>query len=118
VYGTGYASDAAVNVSIYSSPVDLADVVADANGNVVASVTIPASLTGPHTLSAIGNAPDGSARSLQASVNIVSPAPGSIGALPRTGIRVTALVTGGLGMILAGLVLVRTAAFRRRLLPL
>lgn len=115
VSGFGYASGASVTIAIYSSPDELAHVVADSSGKVDTSVTLPTTLTGAHTLTAIGNTPGGSVQSLESAVEIS--AAGATGVLPFTGINVAGFVLGGFGMILAGFVLIRTAVFRRRLLP-
>jgi len=115
VAGGGYADEASVTIAVYSSPVELAHVMADASGRVDTSVTLPTGLTGAHTLTAIGDAPDGSAHSLEAAVILSAASTATV--LPFTGIDVAGYLLGGFGMILAGFVLVRTTVFRRRLLP-
>jgi hypothetical protein len=65
-----FAGDAPVTFGIYSSPTVLAVVKADASGTATATVTIPAGLTGTHTLVASGIAPDGSRRFLLTAITL------------------------------------------------
>lgn len=68
----GFAADSPVTFGLYSSPVVLAVENADAQGTARATVIIPAGYSGPHSLVAIGTAPDGSTRVLR--TDIVLPA--------------------------------------------
>jgi hypothetical protein len=115
--GDGFAGNAAVTLVVYSEPRELGRTVADATGRIDASVTLPADLTGQHTVTALGNAADGTPRSLQAAVDVLAagetaPGPGN---LAYTGLSVAGLLAGALGLIVAGFALVRTAVFGRRL---
>lgn len=70
----GFAAESPVTFGIYSSPVVLAVVNADATGTAAATIVIPAGYTGAHSLVAIGTAPDGSTRVLR--TDIVLPGAG------------------------------------------
>lgn len=112
----GFAAEAAVTFALYSSPTEVAHAVADAAGNVSAEVELPSGVTNQHTLVALGNAPDGSTRALESTITI-APAAAPAASLAYTGARVGMLALAGVLLLLVGLGLVRTAAFRRRLLP-
>lgn len=114
--GGGFVADAAVTIAIYSSPNVLDHVVADAHGNVSATVTLPSSLRGEHTVTALGNSPTDSARVLTAAVDIEA-ATGSSSSLAQTGFSVMEWILGGLALLIAGFAFLRTAAFGRRLRP-
>lgn len=119
IRGSGFADFAAVTVAVYSTPTDLARVVSDDDGEINTVVSLPKDLVGDHTLTAIGNGPQGEPVSLQARVSIET-APASTGgvtSLPQTGLNLAGIALGGLGLLLAGFVLIRTAVFRRKLLP-
>jgi hypothetical protein len=113
--GSGFKSNAAVTLVMYSEPQQLGTTVADAGGAISSAVSIPRNVTGTHTLVALGVAPDGTAHNVQSKINVV--AGGGPGELAMTGVNVAAMVAGGLGMIIGGFVLVRTARYRRPLLP-
>lgn len=116
--GSGYAGDAAVAIAVYSSPDQLANVVASPSGQVQTTVTVPRDLLGSHILVALGNDPGGAARALEAPINVSAPSASSVTnmTLPFTGMNVVGLLLGGFGLILAGFVLIRTAVFRRKFL--
>ncbi|WP_313543988.1 beta strand repeat-containing protein [Leifsonia aquatica] len=61
----GFASDSPVTFGLYSVPVTLGVVDADAQGTARLTVVIPAGYEGAHTLVALGTAPDGSERVLR-----------------------------------------------------
>lgn len=112
VTGDGFASGAAVSISVYSEPQLLNEVVADSGGAISAVVGLPSDLPlGSHTISAIGVAPSGEARVLQVVID-VGPA-----TLPFTGFDTLLTVVSGLGLLIAGFVLIRSTVYRRRLLP-
>lgn len=119
VSGDGFASMAAVTVAVYSTPSTLGHVVADSTGHVDATVQLPNDLTGTHTLTAVGNAPDNSGRAIEAQVQITSAGTAiTDGAqLAYTGFDATAWALGALGMLVTGFILIRTTVFRRRFLP-
>ncbi|TFB75344.1 hypothetical protein E3O06_05840 [Cryobacterium glaciale] len=73
VVATGFAPGAAVTFGIYSTPLLLGTATADAGGTARATVTIPSSFTGSHTIVATGIAPDGSERFLTFAVTVVGP---------------------------------------------
>lgn len=114
--GDGFAANASVTITIYSSPQILGHTVADASGHVATSATLPANLTGKHTLTALGNGLGNTGRALEASVDIKAVASASP-SLASTGFGAAAWILGGIGMIIAGFALIRTAVFRRKLLP-
>ena len=113
VSGSGFASNANIVIGVYSSPIQLDALTANASGSFSDSVTIPSSLSGAHTLVAEGNAPDGSARVLSTAITVRAAA--STGTtLPFTGINTVLMVLSGLGLIVAGFALARSAALARR----
>jgi len=130
ISGGGFARDAAVTVTVYSAPTPLGTAVADASGHLSTSVTLPTALVGHHTVTALGLAPDGSPNAIEARVDIVSASSSGAGAPPRsepaahpvaqlpfTGLNVAGMLAGGLGLVVAGFALIRTAVYRRRFLP-
>ncbi|MDN4613099.1 putative Ig domain-containing protein [Leifsonia sp. F6_8S_P_1B] len=136
---TGFAAFSPVTFGIYSAPVVLAVVDADAQGTATATVVLPAGYTGSHTLLAVGTAPDGSVRELRS--GIVLPAaqgpstpgpstpgpstPGqgaggpaaagqpSTGDLASTGLDVSALALLAGALLLGGLALAARRRTRR-----
>jgi hypothetical protein len=83
--GAGFAANTQVTITLQSQPVTLATVVANAQGQFTVTLTIPAGTTpGTHTVIATGQAPDGSARTLSQTVNVVAQAggPGTTAVIP------------------------------------
>jgi hypothetical protein len=117
ISGHGFASRAAVTVSIYSSPTVLVHATANKAGVVTAQVKIPSSLRGDHTLSAIGNGPGRTSHVLDTDV-VVKKASG-IGALPDTGLgaHLALWAIAGFALLLGGLIMVRGAVMRRPTMP-
>jgi LPXTG-motif cell wall-anchored protein len=114
-----FAAGASVTMTLTSDPVVLATATADGSGVVSTSATIPADTTlGSHTLTAAGDAPDGSTLSLTVSLNVV-PADGAggggTGNLPRTGDD-SSIPLARIGLALAALggVILAVSAKRRR----
>ncbi|GAA0434531.1 beta strand repeat-containing protein [Leifsonia naganoensis] len=64
----GFAPDSPVTFGLYSVPVTLGVVDADAQGTARLTVVIPAGYAGAHTLVALGTAPDGSERVLRTGI--------------------------------------------------
>lgn len=120
VSGTGFAPYSPVTLGMYSVPVHLDTVTADAAGSFTARVTLPSDLTGRHSIVAIGTAPDGSPRSLVTEIELAA-APAAVPP-PRSGLPVTGAEGAGdwgaaaLGAALLGLLLMlrAKAAVRRR----
>ncbi|MFF2051234.1 beta strand repeat-containing protein [Leifsonia sp. NPDC058194] len=121
----GFAADAPVTFGIYSSPVVLAVEDADTQGVARATVVIPAGYTGPHSIVAMGTAPDGSVRVLR--TDIVLPGAGGSGGgstsgsaagspdgLADTGLDSSALGGAGLVLLALGLLTLAAGAMRRR----
>lgn len=121
--GGGFADHASVTIGIYSTPQDLGTTTADEAGDIEATVTIPDELTGTHTVTAMGNGPDGDGVVLRTSVELVAsdvadgPTQAIVETLPRTGIRVGLLGLGALGMLLAGFAVLRSTIGGRSFLP-
>jgi LPXTG-motif cell wall-anchored protein len=114
------APGATVTISLGSAPVVLGTPVADAAGIATLQATIPADTTlGPHTVTAVCEAPDGSELTLSAQINVVSAAGGGTGggsgALPRTGDD-SSIPLAKLGLALAAIggVVTAVAAKRRK----
>jgi hypothetical protein len=102
--GSGYAADTPIQIVVYSTPQVLKTVTTDGTGAFSTSVTLPAGLTGSHTLVAGGVGPDGVYRYLTLSVTAAG--------LPVTGAAVPKLVAAALAVLAVGFVLVRVT--RRR----
>jgi LPXTG-motif cell wall-anchored protein len=95
VTAAGFAAESPVTFGVYSSPVVLAVVNADAAGIATATVVIPAGYTGAHSLVAIGTAPDGSTRVLR--TDIVLPGTGGGAGGGAGGAGGSGTTTGGGG---------------------
>jgi hypothetical protein len=112
----GFAPGATVTFGIYSAPLVLATALADARGTAQATVNIPSTFTGQHTIVAIGIAPDGSERSLRSAVTVVGPTASTDAAaaaqaarIASTGVPYSVPVVSLLAalVLLAGLLLTR-----------
>lgn len=106
-YG-GFLPGEWVEVSISSTPILLATVQADANGNISVEITLPANLVGEHTLSVYAPV---SERSGKQFITLV-PAPvveQILESIPATGRDVTLLPLAG-SMLIAGLLIKRRSA--------
>ncbi|MFI5896380.1 fibronectin type III domain-containing protein [Actinoplanes sp. NPDC051513] len=104
--GTGYAPYSTVTLTLYSDPIVLGQVRADADGAFRKAVTVPADLAaGKHSFAATGVDPSGKSRAMRLDV-AVRPEPGK---LPVTGPAVIWMIVTGLGItaIGAGLRIVR-----------
>lgn len=117
VSGGGFASHAAVTMAVYTSPQLLDHVVADARGHVTDTVTLPKNLRGEHTITALGDGPNRTPHVLTYHVKVAAASASAPTALASTGFKAMEWILGGLALIVAGFALIRTAMFRRRLLP-
>jgi len=127
IVGRTFAPGATVTVTMTSGPVGLGTAAADAAGIASLQSTIPADTpVGPHTIAAVGQAPDGSELSLSVSINVVSTddatitpaANGPGGSLPRTGDDASLpLARVGLGLAALGGVVLAVASKRRKSTP-
>lgn len=118
VSGTCFAPDANVTFALYPGGQEVGTATASEEGTVTASVAVPSGLSTASTLVALGNAPDGGSCVLEGSLTpVVATSGGAPAALARTGASILLLTLGGVVLLLSGLVLVRTAVLRRRLLP-
>ncbi|MCD5351380.1 fibronectin type III domain-containing protein [Kineosporia mesophila] len=71
VLGTGFAAYSSASVVIYSTPIVLATVTTDSQGNLQAPVTVPSSLaSGQHVFLASGTDPDGRVHQLQLPITV------------------------------------------------
>ncbi|MGC9668250.1 fibronectin type III domain-containing protein [Planosporangium sp. 12N6] len=104
--GSGYAAYTPIQIVVYSAPQILKTVTTDGSGAFSTSVTLPAGLTGSHTLVAGGVGPDGAYRYLTLPITA-----GTAG-LPVTGQSTPKLVVTALVVLALGVVLVRVT--RRR----
>ena len=92
---TGWKPATDVTITLHSTPVVLATVTADANGNAHATGQIPSgTATGAHTVELTGTDPAGAPRTVTTAITI-SAAGGGGGSLPRTGAAIAALVLVG-----------------------
>jgi hypothetical protein len=121
IHGSGFLSDADVAIAVYSLPATLDEVTARSDGTFDDTVTLPSSLTGDHTLVAIGDGPGDSAVSLEAAVRLEAPtstpsssSPTAAGRLATSGIDAGAIALGGLALIAIGLLLLRSVTLWRR----
>jgi titin len=105
--GSGYAADTPIQIVVYSTPQVLKTVTTDHTGAFSTSVTLPAGLTGAHTLVAGGVGPDGVYRYLTLAVTA-----SAAGGLPVTGAALPKLVAIALFVLAFGVVLIRVT--RRR----
>jgi LPXTG-motif cell wall-anchored protein len=120
IEGRTFATGTTVTVTLASDPVVIGSAAADVSGVVSLQSTIPANTPlGEHTITAAGQAPDGSELSLSVSINVV-PADGSgsgsgSGSLPRTGDD-SSIPLAKLGLALAAIggVVTAMAAKRRK----
>lgn len=115
VSGTGFAPYSTVTVTVYSEPLVLATVTADANGAFSVPVDVPAGLEpGPHSFVALGVDPDGQTHSLRLDLTVPSPSsavPPSTGdSLPVTGAGLVLMVVTGLSLLIGGAALRRLKA--------
>ena len=123
--GRTFAPGAAVTATLTSEPVGLATAAADPSGVVTMQATIPASTSlGLHTITAAGQAPDGSELSVSVNITVVD-ADGAAGGagngadpgagLPRTGDD-SSISLAKLGLTLAAIggVITAVAAKRRK----
>jgi LPXTG-motif cell wall-anchored protein len=100
----GWKAGTDVTITLHSTPVVLATVKADANGNAHAVVTIPSgTATGAHTLELTGTDPAGAPRTVTSPITIS----GGGGSLPRTGAAIAALVLVGTVLFAVGTALSR-----------
>lgn len=97
VSGDGFRPGSSVAIDLFSDPVRLATVTADATGGINTAVTIPTTTSaGQHTIEASGVTPAGEALVLSATITVG-------GDLVRTGSSSTApLTAAGAGLVLLG----------------
>ncbi len=95
--GGGYLPFSTVTLVMYSDPVVLGTTEADADGNISATVTLPAGISGEHTLVASGVDPSGQPHNLTMAVTVAAGA-----GLPNTGASIALPALGGLVALGAG----------------
>jgi hypothetical protein len=84
IQGSGYAPQASLEAVLHSTPYDLGPVTADENGEVNATVTIPAGVEpGEHVITLDGSAPDGSPQYGALGLDILSASGAPVGPLPN-----------------------------------
>jgi titin len=119
--GTGYAPHTTITVAIYSAPQTLVTTMTDGAGAFSITVTVPAGLTGTHTLVASGIDELGMPRFLTLGVDIAvqhaaAPAePGDTtvgGTLAVTGDPISSIAMFGLCLLLAGLAFLTLSRLR------
>jgi LPXTG-motif cell wall-anchored protein len=120
IEGRTFAAGATVTVTLASDPVVIGTAAADPSGVVSLQATIPAATPlGLHTITATGQAPDGSELSVSVSITVVA-ADGTGdsatgGSLPRTGDDSSIpLAKVGLALAAIGGVVTAVAAKRRK----
>lgn len=107
--GSGYAPFSTVTLTVYSDPIVLGTVTADAVGSFRHAVTVPAGLTGSHSFVAAGVDPSGNPRALRLDVTVAADSSNdgdgggdSGGTLPITGGAVIWLFLAGFVCTAAG----------------
>lgn len=129
IEGRTFASGSSVTVTMESDPVTLGSATADDAGVFTLQATIPVDTSlGQHTITAAGQAPDGSPLVLSATITVVQAdgAGGAAdtdadasGALPRTGDDTSLpLAKLGLGLLVVGGLVTAIAAKRRKVAAL
>jgi hypothetical protein len=120
VIGTGFAAYSTATIIIYSTPIILGTITADAHGDFTDPVTVPTSLAvGSHNLVASGVDPAGATHQIRMPITVEATsialpiAALPIAALPFTGAPTLQLAIGGI--LLAGVGLLLTHAARRRM---
>lgn len=122
IEGRTYAEGASMTITMTSDPVVLGSAAADAAGVATLQATIPADTAlGSHTITAVGQAPDGSELTQSLAIEVVQ-ADGAggddsdpSGALPRTGDDTSLpLAKLGLGLAAIGGLITALAAKRRK----
>jgi hypothetical protein len=110
IIGEGFHADGNTSLVLYSAPTTVDELVADAEGVVTATVTVP-NVGGEHTLVLIGNDPEGDALVLSVAVTIRgNPA----GTLPATGAGIGVLLAVAVALVIAGAAIVRGTRIRQR----
>jgi LPXTG-motif cell wall-anchored protein len=97
--GGGYQPLSTVTLVMYSTPTVLGTTVADANGNISATVSLPAGVSGQHTLVASGVDPSGAPHNLTMAVTVGTAGKGG---LPNTGASIALPALAGLGALALG----------------
>jgi hypothetical protein len=102
ITGGGYLANSTVTLIVYSEPQVLTTTVADANGNIDVTVTVPAGLAaGDHTLVAAGVDAQGNTHYLTLAITVTGGTTGS-GGLANTGASIALPALGGLIALSAG----------------
>jgi hypothetical protein len=118
VSSSGWAPSSTVTITI-DGTTTLGTLVADANGNVAGTFTVPSSVeAGAHQVQASGTGNDGQPLVLSTAISVTAAPPtdtGNAGNLPRTGASVAGKVAAACALVLVGLGLVMVARRRPRL---
>ncbi len=114
VAASGFQPNSDVDILFRSTPTLLASVTADAGGDVEATVTIPSDASGEHRIELVGVAPDGSARTVSATVTVTADGTTSSGSLPSTGSSTSPIVYIAILVALLGVALLIGARVRNR----
>jgi titin len=116
IVAEGYRPGSTVTILIYSEPVKLGSAIADANGRISATVTVPSTFApgSDHTIEAQGIRPDGAP--LTRSVHVALAAPDATGgSLASTGVRVAEMTGLGVAIIGTGWLILMMTRRRRNL---
>ncbi len=118
IEGRTFSEGATVTVTMTSDPVVIGSAAADASGVISLDATIPTNTAlGQHTITAAGQAPDGSELSVSVSITVVAAdgteADPAGGALPRTGDD-SSIPLAKVGVVLAAIGGVATAVAAKR----
>lgn len=101
VSGNGFSPVSQVQITIQSTPALLATVTTNAAGSFSATVTIPSTFSGSHTLVATGVDPSGSVRVLSQEIIVGIPSTSTTGStVPVAGSDSLVLGLAGLGIVL------------------
>ncbi|AWB88684.1 hypothetical protein [Homoserinimonas hongtaonis] len=107
--GAGFMPGSSVAFGMFSTPLGVAPVVANAQGVAVASFQIPAHFSGTHSLVAVGTGTDGLMRTLRMDISVSGQA-----ALPATGADSAAVVALAANLTALGTLALTFALISRR----
>ena len=114
VTGSHFVKNASVRLELHSHRFVLATVQADASGNFSTSVTLPAGVTGTHTIVAATGVPtSGNCATPTITITIQNPGPNGGPGTSFTGVDVLAMVLGALALLGVGFALTRSGKRRK-----
>lgn len=108
ISGDGFAADETVSLTLHTQTYNLGSATTDVSGRFTATVTLPAGVSGAHTIVATGLS-SGQTTSITITIGSSVSSSASSGGLPNTGVAVlgvgvvgAALLIGGAAMLVVG----------------